>query len=90
MLSNSGKLYELMNRQGEYRSFVENVKNYFKDLNDKNEKLSSENFYQDEWNRSFEDLEERYSFYDLVKSKRYKAELCTYLRSKTFFNVLTL
>lgn len=27
-------------------------------------------FYQDEWNRSFEDLEERYSFYDLVKSKR--------------------
>ena len=44
LLSNSGKLYGLMNRQGEYRSFVENVKNYFKDLNDKNEKLSSENF----------------------------------------------
>lgn len=45
-------------------------------------------FYQDEWNRSFEDLEERYSFYDLVKSKRYKAELCTYLRSKTFLTYL--
>lgn len=88
LLSNSGKLYELMNRQGEYRSFVENVKNYFKGLNDKNEKLSSENFYQEEWNRSFEDLEERYSFYDLVKSKRYKAELCTYLRSKTFLTYL--
>ena len=39
LLSNSGKLYGLMNRQGEYRSFVENVKNYFKDLNDKNEKF---------------------------------------------------
>ena len=75
LLSNNGKLYELMNRKGEYRSFVENVKNYFKDLNDKNDRLSSENFDQYEWNRSFENLEEQYSFYDLVKSKRYKAEL---------------
>ena len=72
LLSNNGKLYELMNRKGEYRSFVENVKNYFKDLNDKNDRLSSENFDQYEWNRSFENLEEQYSFYDLVKSKRYK------------------
>lgn len=88
LLSNNGKLYELMNRKGEYRSFVENVKNYFKDLEDKNDKLSSEDFDQDEWNRSFEILEERYSFYDLVKSKKYKAELCTYLRSKTFLTYL--
>lgn len=88
LLSNNGKLYELMNRKGEYRSFVENVKNYFKDLNDKNDRLSSENFDQYEWNRSFENLEEQYSFYDLVKSKRYKAELCTYLRNKTFLSYL--
>lgn len=88
LISNKGKLYELMNRKGEYRSFVENVKNYFKDLNDKNDKLSSEDFDQDEWNRAFENLEERYSFYDLVKSKRYKTELCTYLRSKTFLTYL--
>ena len=88
LISNKGKLYELMNRKGEYRSFVENVKNYFKDLNDKNDKLSSEEFDQDEWNRSFENLEEQYSFYDLVKSKRYKAELCTYLRNKTFLSYL--
>lgn len=88
LISNKGKLYELMNRKGEYRSFVENVKNYFKDLNDKNDKLSSEDFDEDEWNRAFENLEERYSFYDLVKSKRYKTELCTYLRSKTFLTYL--
>lgn len=88
LLSNNGKLYELMNRKGEYRSFVENVKNYFKDLNDKNNKLSSEDFNQEEWSRLFENLEERYSFYDLVKSKRYKTELCTYLRSKTFLTYL--
>lgn len=88
LLSNKGKLYELMNRKGEYRSFVENVKNYFKYLNDKNDKLSFEDFDRDEWNRSFENLEERYSFYDLVKSKRYKAELCNYLRSKTFLTYL--
>ncbi len=88
LLSNNGKLYELMNRKGEYRSFVENVKNYFKDLNDKNDRLSSENFDQYEWNRSFENFEEQYSFYDLVKSKRYKAELCTYLRNKTFLSYL--
>lgn len=88
LISNKGKLYELMNRKGEYRSFVENVKNYFKNLNDKNDKLTSEDFDQDEWNRAFENLEERYSFYDLVKSKRYKTELCTYLRSKTFLTYL--
>lgn len=88
LISNKGKLYELMNRKGEYRSFVENVKNYFKDLNDKNDKLSSEEFDQDEWNRSFENLEERYSFYDLVKSKRYKTNLCDYLKSRSFLNYL--
>lgn len=88
LISNKGKLYELMNRKGEYRSFVENVKNYFKDLNDKNDKLSSEEFDQDEWNRSFENLEERYSFYDLVKSKRYKTNLCDYLKSRAFLNYL--
>lgn len=88
LISNKGKLYELMNRKGEYRSFVENVKNYFKDSNDKNDKLSSEEFDQDEWNRSFENLEERYSFYDLVKSKRYKTNLCDYLKSRAFLNYL--
>lgn len=88
LISNKGKLYELLNRKGEYRSFVENVKNYFKDLNNKNDKLTSEDFNLEEWNRSFENLEERYSVYDLVKSKRYKVELCTYLRSKTFLTYL--
>ena len=88
LISNKGKLYELMNRKGEYRAFVENVKTYFKDLNDKNDKLTTEEFNQDEWNRQFDNLEERYSFYDLVQSKRYKPNLCDYLKSRPFLNYL--
>lgn len=100
LISNNGNLYELLNRVGEYQSFVEANKHFFEQKN----KLSSENSeskpQQDDDIKNdkarntsdcinnLDKAETVYSFYDLVNRKDCNPDFSSYVKQRPLLRYL--
>lgn len=100
LISNNGNLYDLLNRVGEYQSFVEANKHFFEQKN----KLSSENSeskpQQDDDIKNdkarntsdcinnLDKAETVYSFYDLVNRKDCNPDFSSYVKQRPLLRYL--
>lgn len=100
MISNKGKLYELLNRLGEYKSFVKiiksNLKTQFDNKNtnviveadgalrkiDKERIKAANESKLKELEIEFKNIEDKYSFFDLISKKQFDPDICLYVKAE--------
>lgn len=106
LISNTGKLYELLNRVGEYNIFVKDIKNNLKtqfdnkntsdivDPDDSHRDINEEhiNVARDpkfkELENEFKNIEDKYSFFDLISQKQFSPDFCLYIKSRPLLRYL--
>lgn len=104
LISNTGKLYELLNRVGEYNIFVKDIKNNLKSQfdntniivkpDDSQRKINEEHIKEaidsklKELENEFKNIEDKYSFFDLISKKRFDPDFCLYIKSRPLLRYL--
>lgn len=106
LISNKGKLYELLNRLGEYKSFVKiiksNLKTQFDNKNtnviveadgalrkiDKERIKAANESNLKELEIEFKNIEDKYSFFDLISKKQFDPDICLYVKSRALLRYL--
>lgn len=99
LLSNKGNLYELLNRVGEYQSFVEANKHFFEQKNNLSSENSESKPQQDEDikkdktrntydSNNLDKAEVVYSFYDLVNRKDCNPDFSEFIKQRALLRYL--
>ena len=106
LISNKGKLYELLNRVGVYNVFIKDIKynlktqfdnkntNIIVDPDDSLRKINEEHIKAvrdsklNELENEFKNIEDKYSFFDLISKKRFDPDFCLYIKSRPLLRYL--
>lgn len=106
LISSNGKLNELLNRLGEYKSFVKIIKSNLKTqfdnknanviveadgslrkIDEESIKAANESNLK-ELEIEFKNIEDKYSFFDLISKKQLDPDICLYVKSRPLLRYL--